>query len=1155
MGQKGNYRDNTLVSRVSIRSNFRRSVYLPTDWGNEPEQLEYLATPTIIGYAEQIVQELAMQGGDRAWTITGPFGAGKSAFALFLADLLCKTKPSHVEAQRLRDINLPSFGEMFPIFVQAERKSLAFSIAKSIQQKCKFSKSISAQAENILSSTADSSTCVELILSVANTVTSGIVIFVDELGKYLEYAASKDNEDVYLLQQIAEAATRATSGVLFVGILHSGFADYFTTDSGAHQSEWQKVQGRFRDIPFSLPVGQLLHLIGKSIETDFPDKLQNAYTRRLSRILSKNVFSQHLANSDFMDTLASCLPLHPVTALLLPSLFRSEFSQNERSLFSFLTSHEPYGFREYLEQAPLGKSSELYRLPNLYNYVVNSLGMCLLTGRDSRQWGLIVNALDRLPADAPELCSPIVKTIGLLNFYGTPTGLSASETLICRVLDNQIRQSILQSIEYLKNKSILVYRQHAKSFRLWEGSDLNLGVVFNQAYGALSNQPLYQRIQRLAIPAPVIARAYYIKTGNLRIFESRLSGFDDEAINSSINEKTEADGILLYLVDTSPQNQVVNRAAEISKLLCSDKPVIVVLPDSNSQLHKTTENLECWTWVLENTAELDGDPVARQEVVAQLAESRNQFEQIVGSTLGLGGHALDPSSSSWFFGGKKCDPHPRSSRDVQRFLSEVCEASYPCAPTLRNELLNRNRLSNAASAARRKLIEKILLSDAESPIVIDGFPPERSMFDAVLVQGGFVDSSGILCFPHAESEWRHVWKKVEEFLDNTKTNIREVNELFDLLQSPPFGIRKGPLPVVISLVLRLMPNSVSLYEESVFVHEFQIEALERLVRNPQTFSLRYYKPVARQIELVSAVRTASEFLWDDHEKLINVSEVSGSLDIVKNLVGMVSRLTPFAQKTKILSENALSIRKVLMEATDPYSLLLKDIPKALGVEPDESVQVDVAIDVATPLHFALEEVQNSYPKLLEKIEELIAQNFGFPVRDEELKNLMRHRLEPLKEHTDVTSRLGVFVREATRVTPQGDSDWRKEIARVILDGKPPTQWQDSDLAVYATRLRILVNDCDSLTNLIAAQGGDINATVANFGFLSPDFERQHAVIAFPNKRREPVTELKQRIRQCLDESDLDSRSQLMALAITTCELLQEDGDDYADTIELSKHKA
>src|SRR4029077_18837647 len=91
--------------------------------------------------------------------------------------------------------------------------------------------------------------------------------------------------------------------------------------------------------------------------------------------------------------LAACYPLHPLTAITLGPLFR-QLAQNERSLFAFLASSEPFGFQEFLREHTLKDGP--YRLDGLYDYVMASLGPTLFAQHRGKLWAEVQSALDRL---------------------------------------------------------------------------------------------------------------------------------------------------------------------------------------------------------------------------------------------------------------------------------------------------------------------------------------------------------------------------------------------------------------------------------------------------------------------------------------------------------------------------------------------------------------------------------------------------------------------------------------------------------------------------------------------------------------------------------------------------------------------------------------
>src|SRR5262249_34482519 len=128
--------------------------------------------------------------------------------------------------------------------------------------------------------------------------------------------------------------------------------------------------------------------------------------------------------SELQECFAASYPLHPLTAFILGSLFR-QLAQNERSLFAFLASSEPFGFQEFMREGTLKGGP--YRPDPLYDYVMPSLGPTLFAQAKGKLWAEVQSALDRLH-DASDLEIRLAKTIGLLQALGTAAGIPASSS-------------------------------------------------------------------------------------------------------------------------------------------------------------------------------------------------------------------------------------------------------------------------------------------------------------------------------------------------------------------------------------------------------------------------------------------------------------------------------------------------------------------------------------------------------------------------------------------------------------------------------------------------------------------------------------------------------------------------------------------------------
>src|SRR5207248_10654372 len=87
-----------------------------------------------------------------------------------------------------------------------------------------------------------------------------------------------------------------------------------------------------------------------------------------------------------LDLVARLYPLHPTVLPVLIKVF-TRFGQNERSLFSFLLSHEPFGLQDFAGQG-IG-SGRFYHLHNLYDYTRATFGHNIGLQSYRNHWHLI----------------------------------------------------------------------------------------------------------------------------------------------------------------------------------------------------------------------------------------------------------------------------------------------------------------------------------------------------------------------------------------------------------------------------------------------------------------------------------------------------------------------------------------------------------------------------------------------------------------------------------------------------------------------------------------------------------------------------------------------------------------------------------------------
>jgi hypothetical protein len=808
----------TLHDIVKVRGRFHRSVQLARDWADRRNLSEYLLMPTTRDLASRILQNIQAPQGVKAWSITGPYGTGKSAFALFLTDLLSQDLPDHPQAKVLRCELKFQMSPILPVLMVGERAPLIPAFLSTLAASMlPIAPSLAETVKHVAqTSRISDSDIVALVTQSARVAKQagygGLLIVMDEFGKFLEYLSlHPEADDLLVMQHLAEAVTRSTIPIVLITILHTSFAEYLPQTNEAQRMEWQKVQGRFADVAFQEPPGQLLKLIGAAIQRQMPSELEIAYLETVNRVVSSSALSEAHRRFPLEELLSDCVPLHPITALLLWPIFRGKLAQNERSLFAFLTGMEPFGFQEFLSlTAWSGEQPPFYRVDQLYDYVITVLGSMTYTGDRAHRWAEIDHAICRIPADGPPLSQAIVKVVGLVGLYGAAIGLKASEEIISIALDTS--EDVSAALSYLEHSSILLFRRFEGAYGLWEGSDIDVDKCFEEARRHVGQGNISVRLKGAMPLRPLVARAHHIKTGTLRYFSvDVIDGAEQNLRQAFDSAARSADGQVIYVLTSHLEDR--RSLIELARMLTDEGFAksnlnILAFPKPIVGLEEALFEVEAWRWVMENVQALQGDVVGRREVKVRLLEAEKRLEGTVGRIFGLGGERFDPATSEWVQGGNI--HHPQSPKGFSRWLSDLCDAIFNRAPSLHNELINRDRLSSAAAKARRNLLEAMLTREREPDLGFKGTPAEVSIYRTLLSASGFHRfRDGQLGFGEPGGEWSFVWHEIHQFLKTTRTSRRSIKDLFSVLKRPPLGFRDGPLPILLCVVLLVQPRGNS----------------------------------------------------------------------------------------------------------------------------------------------------------------------------------------------------------------------------------------------------------------------------------------------------------------------------------------------------------
>ena len=164
--------------------------------------------------------------------------------------------------------------------------------------------------------------------------------------------------------------------------------------------------------------------------------------------------------------------------------------------------------------------------------------------------------------------------------------------------------------------------------------------------------------------------------------------------------------------------------------------IVVGLSQSAWGIPALAVELSALEHVRDETADLQGDRVARTEVLARIAASQGQLESELA-------RAFD--SASWYR--KHVEAKPLLHAELNSLASGLADARFDSAPRLHSELLGRMKPSGNAVAAQNALLRRMALNEGEPRLGIKGFPSEGGLFASLLKAPGFIQQNiGRLAF-------------------------------------------------------------------------------------------------------------------------------------------------------------------------------------------------------------------------------------------------------------------------------------------------------------------------------------------------------------------------------------------------------------------------
>jgi hypothetical protein len=286
--------------------------------------------------------------------------------------------------------------------------------------------------------------------------------------------------------------------------------------------------------------------------------------------------------------------------------------------------------------------------------------------------------------------------------------------------------------------------------------------------------------------------------------------------------------------------------------------------------------------------------------------------------------------------------------------------------------------------------------------------------------------------------------------------------LFEELRKPPYGVREGLAPLLLTAFALAHEQDVAFYKDGSFLREMNGEAMLVLTKAPERFDMQYCKIEGVRAELFEKLLAVLEIKPGDHARV-------RLLDVVRPLCVFVAQLPAYVLNTKKLSPSALTVRDIILDAREPARLLFTNLPKACGFEPfvtNTAGGKNTQAFVKT-LKAALDELRAAYPLLQERLRQQLRSAFDLPGSFQQFRTALAGRAERVVLGVTEPKLRAFCLRLMDDNLPE--SEWLESLGN-FLALKPPAKWYDAEEGAFAQEIGPLATRFHHVESIVFAGG-------------------------------------------------------------------------------------
>lgn len=827
---------------------------------------------------------------------------------------------------------------------------------------------------------------------------AGIYVVYDEFSKFLESNITTTTvSDTKMLQDFAEKCNRSGEEQLHLMLIsHKEISNYIDSLPKQKVDGWRGISERFLHIHLNNNFSQTYEVISSVIQKnniiweEFCIREQNKF-RHLIEYYKTHPILLESTETEKNILFYGCYPLHPISTYILPRL-SEKVAQNERTLFTFLSSNGVYTLSDFIAQNR-ELSFNLITPDYIYDYFESLLRKESYGSNYYDIYQLTSYIISKLNPSSLEV--KIIKTISLMYVLEQFEKLRPTQDEIIGIYSmiydiEAIKAAIINLIE----KEYVVYLKRSNNFlQLKQTTGIDIKNEISNTIDTIKDKITIKDILNEAnTNAYLYPSLYNVERDMVRFFnfqfieEHEAIGNIDWDIKS---EQINADGVI-YAIIPSSQPSIENIKNQLLLSSHNTDRCVFIIPKKYVDIRDIAIEFKAISILRDKYA---SDTLLFNEYDMVYDDLREILAQYISSYTNP-----EYYKSLYIYNGLEKNIKRRT--ELSNLLSDICDKVYCLTPIINNESINRNEITAIANNSRYKIVSGLLRNELEYNLGLTGIGQEVSIMRSTLIKTEVLKHDNgytFINFNVSDDNLKYMFSKIIEFIEDLKIKgTINVKELYDILISPKYhiGLRKGLIPIYLAAVFHNYKKNLVLSDRYAQV-AINADALIQMNINPEYFTLSYLDWDPAKEEYIKYLETIFEQYIIVHEKKLNTYDY-----ILSSMKRWYMELPSYVKQVKkdynnnSINTKYISFLRLLKQNIGSNEFLFTKLPECFGYK--QLVNKELCTAIKNVKDYFDQYLYNFKQSLVYKLKELfIKPQYLYNIKSHSLYSIIHEWLEIL----------------------------------------------------------------------------------------------------------------------------------------------------------------